>query len=64
MSYIKLDDVKANIDSIFKAVIIAAQRAVEVAEEASRQQLIMSEKPTSFAIHEMEAGKLKYKPVK
>ncbi len=64
MSYVKLDDVKANVDSIFKAAIIAAQRAIEVAEEASKQQLILSEKPTSFAIHEMERGKLKYKTVK
>ena len=64
MSYIKLDDVKANVDSIFKATIIAAQRAVEVAEEASKQQIVLTEKPTSFAIHEMERGKLKYKIVK
>jgi len=64
MSYIRLDDVKANVDSIFKATIIAAQRAIEVAEEAAKQQLVLPEKPTSFAIHELEKGKLKYKVAK
>ena len=64
MSYVKLDAVKANADSMFKATIIAAQRAIEVAEEAAMQQLILPEKPTSFAIHELEKGKLKYKVIK
>ncbi|MDP8233498.1 MAG: DNA-directed RNA polymerase subunit omega [Candidatus Saelkia tenebricola] len=64
MSYVKVDEIRSSVESIFKATIIAVQRAVEVAEEASKQQIILTEKPTSFAIHEMETGKLSYKVIK
>ncbi|MDP8216289.1 MAG: DNA-directed RNA polymerase subunit omega [Candidatus Kaelpia imicola] len=63
MSYVKLDDVRRNIESIYKATIIAAQRAVEVSEAMANQKLVTKQKPTTFAIHELQEGKLKYKKV-
>ncbi len=63
MSYVKLDDIRNNIESIYKAVIIAAQRAVEVSEAMANQTLVSKQKPTTFAIHELQEGKLKYKKV-
>ncbi len=63
MSYVKLDDIRGNIESIYKAAIIAAQRAVEVSEAIANQTLVTKQKPTTFAIHELQEGKLSYKKV-
>ena len=58
MSYVKLDEITRRMDSIYKAVIIAASRAVEIAEEASKQSKTLPEKPTSYALRELEEGKI------
>jgi len=63
MSYVKLDKVRTHIESIYKAAIVGAQRAVEVSEAMANQTLVSKEKPTTFAIHELEEGKLGYKKV-
>lgn len=64
MSYVKLDDIVKNVDSMYKSVLIGAQRAIEIAEEAAKQAKTLPEKPTTYAIRELESGKLKYRPVK
>lgn len=64
MSYVKMDEITKNLDSLYKAVLIGAQRAIEVAEEASKQAKTLPEKPTTYAIRELACGKLKYKPIK
>ena len=64
MSYVKLGDIMFNVDSVYKAVLIGAQRAIEIAQEASKQAKTLSEKPTTYAIRELEKGQLKYKPIK
>lgn len=64
MSYVRIDEITRNLDSIYKAVLIGAQRAVEVAEEASKQARSLHQKPTTYAIRELEEGKLKYRKIK
>lgn len=64
MSYVSYDKVTRNVDSIYKAVLIGAQRAVEIAEQAAQQARTLPEKPTTYAIRELEEGKLKYRLVK
>lgn len=64
VSYVKMDEITKNLDSIYKAVLIGAQRALEIAEEAAKQAKTLPEKPTTYAIRELESGKLKYKPIK
>jgi DNA-directed RNA polymerase omega subunit len=61
MSYVKLDEVRGKIDSIYKATIIAAQRAVEISEAMANQALVSKKKPTTIAIQELREGKLQYK---
>ncbi|HDM08858.1 MAG TPA: DNA-directed RNA polymerase subunit omega, partial [Candidatus Omnitrophica bacterium] len=53
MSYVNYDKVTRNVDSIYKAVLIGAQRAVEVAEQAAQQARTLPEKPTTYAIKEL-----------
>ncbi|HEO64123.1 MAG TPA: DNA-directed RNA polymerase subunit omega [Candidatus Omnitrophica bacterium] len=64
MSYVKWDGIRHNVDSIYKATIIAAQRAVEIAEAMANQTIVSSQKPTTLAIREVEQGKLSYKLLK
>ncbi len=64
MSYVNYDKITKNIDSIYKAVLIGAQRAVEIAEKAAQEARTLPQKPTTYAIRELEEGKLKYRRVK
>ncbi len=61
MSYVKIDEIISHVQSVFKAVIIGAQRAVEIAEEAAQKSLPLNEKATNKAVAELEAGELTYK---
>jgi len=67
MAYIYRDELLKKISSIYKLVIIAARRAVELSEGAQKLvETVVGEKATQTALREIIEGKvsLKIKEVK
>ena len=66
MEYVPLEQLleKAG-DSVYKLVILASTRALEIAEGQPRLVDINAQiKPSTIALHEIIAGKVKYKKIK
>jgi DNA-directed RNA polymerase omega subunit len=61
MSYVPIEKVLKTTNSVYKSVLLAAQRAVEIAEEASKTGKPLTKKPTTLAIEEIIEKKVKYK---
>lgn len=66
MTYIPLENLLDKSDkSIYKLVILAAKRALELAEGQPKLVGVNSStKPSSIALHEIAEGKIRYKKIK
>jgi len=60
MSYIPRESVLRNGDSVFKVTLIAAKRAVELANGAKKLIETASKKFSTIALEEIGAEKVKY----
>jgi len=66
MVYVALEDLLDKSDnSVYKLVILASKRALEIAEGQPKLVNVDSAlKPSTIALHEIAAGKVWYKKVK
>ncbi|RKY31047.1 MAG: DNA-directed RNA polymerase subunit omega [Candidatus Omnitrophota bacterium] len=66
MPYIALENLlDHSTGSIYKMVILAAKRALEIAEgQPPLVEMNSSIKPSTIALHEISVGKIKYKKIK
>ncbi len=66
MAYIALEKlVDKSHDSIYKLVILASKRALEIAEgQPKLVDVSASLKPSTIALYEIAAGKVQYKKIK
>lgn len=62
MSYVPVQDLLARTDSIYKLVILASRRAVELNAGAPRLVEADGEKVSSIALEEIARGKVKLCP--
>ena len=61
MSYVPVQDLLAKTDSIYKLVVLASKRAVELNAGAPRLVEADGEKISSIALEEIAQGKVKLK---
>ena len=62
MSSISVEDFKGKIDSLYRLVIVAARRAIQVGRPDSRPLVqAHSKKPTIVALEEILEGKVGYR---
>lgn len=62
MSQISVEDFEGKIDSLYRLVIVAARRAVQVAKPDSRALVpVRSKKSTMVALEEIAQGKVTYR---
>ncbi len=59
MSYMPVQNLLANSDSLYKLVVMAARRAVELNAGAPKLVETESENPSSIALEEIAQGKIK-----
>jgi len=59
MSYVPVQDLLAKTDSIYKLVVLASKRAVELNAGAPRLVEVDGEKISSIALEEIAQGKVK-----
>lgn len=59
MSYVPVQDLLAKTDSIYKLVVLASKRAVELNAGAARLVETDGEKISSIALEEIAQGKVK-----
>lgn len=64
MTYIPIKEFLDKCDSMYKLVILASKRAVELSEGAPRLVDTDSQKPQVIAIEEIKQGKITYKEKK
>lgn len=66
MTYVALEDLLDKSDkSVYKLVILASKRALEIAEGQPKLVGVPSTfKPSTIALHEIAEGKVKYKKAK
>jgi DNA-directed RNA polymerase omega subunit len=66
MAYVELEKlVDKNHDSIYKLVILASKRALELAEgQPKLVEANVSMKPSTIALYEIAAGKVQYRKLK
>ena len=66
MAYVALEKlVDKSHDSIYKLVILASKRALEIAEgQPKLVDVSASLKPSTIALYEIAAGKVQYKKIK
>lgn len=66
MPYVPLEKLLDKTDkSIYKLVVLASKRALEIAEGQPRLvEASLTTKPSTVALYEIAAGKLEYKKVK
>ena len=66
MDYVALEKlVDKSHDSIYKLVILASKRALEIAEgQPKLVDVSASLKPSTIALYEIAAGKVQYKKIK
>jgi len=62
MSYVPVQDLLAKTDSIYKLVVLASKRAVELNAGAPRLVEVDGEKISSIALEEIAQGKVKLCP--
>lgn len=62
MSYIPLEDLLKKVDSIYKLVLLASRRAVEISDTGRKLVDVNPRlKPTTVALEEARQGKISYK---
>ena len=62
MSYIPIEDLLRNADSIYKLVLLASRRAVEISETGQKLVDVSPKlKPSTVALEEIRQGKVFYK---
>lgn len=61
MAYIDREELLKQIDSVYKLVILASRRALELNEGKPKLIDTSSEKVSTVALEEIAQGKLKYK---
>lgn len=61
MAYAPLEDLLKNSESIYKLVIMASKRALELSEGRPRLVESFSDKPATIALEEIAQGKVTYK---
>ena len=59
MSYVRIQDLLEKTDSIYKLVVLASKRAVELNAGAPKLVEIDTEKISSIALEEIARGKVK-----
>ncbi len=64
MTYVPIKEFLSKSDSIYKLVILASRRAVELSEGAPKLVETDSQKPQVIAIEEIRQGKITYKEKK
>ncbi|MCQ9207881.1 MAG: DNA-directed RNA polymerase subunit omega [Omnitrophica bacterium] len=64
MSYVAIQDLLAKTDSIFKLVVLASKRAVELNAGAPKMVEIDTEKVSSIALEEIAQDKVKLEKAK
>jgi DNA-directed RNA polymerase subunit omega len=64
MAYIPVKELLNNCDSVYKLVVLASKRAIELSNGAKKLVDSNLEKPQLVAIEEIKAGKIKYKKKK
>lgn len=61
MSYIRLDDLLKTTESVYKLVILASKRALELNDGQPKLVEVSSEKLSTVALEEIAQGKVTYK---
>ena len=61
MTYIPVDELMKNIDSVFKLAILSARRASELSNGMPKLVEAESKKPAIIALQEIVQGKISYK---
>lgn len=62
MQKLPLEDLLSKVDSIYKLVILASRRAIELSEGAARLTDARTEdRPAKTALKEIQEGKIAYK---
>jgi DNA-directed RNA polymerase omega subunit len=62
MSYIPLEDLLGKVDSLYKLVLLASRRAIEISESGQKLVDISPKvKPSTVALEEIKEGRLSCK---
>ena len=61
MAYVPLEDVLTHNDSLYKLVLLAAKRALEISDGAPPLVATTSKQPGTVALEEIREGKVSYR---
>lgn len=64
MAYFKIEDLHQKTGSLYKLVVLAAKRALEISKGAEKLVETESDDPSTIALQEIKSGKVKIKEEK